>query len=63
MRTWLIPFLKGEYKDASLWLILAPPLGLVVAGALAGFVAFQRMNVIHQSFVRAMVWLQRLRFP
>jgi hypothetical protein len=61
LTAWLIPFLKGEYEHASLWLVVAPPLSLVVAMALAGLVAFQRMDLIHQSFVRAMVWLQSLR--
>jgi hypothetical protein len=63
LTAWLIPFLKGEYQDASPWLVIAPPLSLVLAMTLVGLMAFQRINVIHQSFIRAMVWLQDLRGP
>jgi hypothetical protein len=53
LTAWLIPLLEGEYRNASVW--------LVVALTLVGLLAFQRINVIDQSFIRAMVWLQTLR--
>jgi hypothetical protein len=61
LTAWLIPFLKSEYDEAPSWLILATPVAIVAALALLGAVALLRMDTIHGSFIRAMVWLQRFR--
>jgi hypothetical protein len=61
LTAWLIPFLKHEYEGASPVLIIATPAALTIALALIGLVSLVRMDVIHQSFIRAMVWLERLR--
>ena len=61
LTAWFVPFLKNEYKGASLWLIVVTPLALTLALAMLGLVSLLRMDGIHQSFLRAMVWLQRLR--
>jgi hypothetical protein len=61
LTAWLIPFLKHEYRDATPWLIIVTPALLIVSLAAIGFVSVRRMDRIHASFVRAMVWLERLR--
>jgi hypothetical protein len=61
LTAWLVPFLKHEYHGTSIWLILVTPASLVVTLAAIGLVSLLRMDVIHASFIRAMVWLQRFR--
>jgi hypothetical protein len=61
LTAWLIPFLKSEFDEASLILVIAPPVGAMLALAGIGLMSLRRMDRIHQSFVRAMVWLQFFR--
>ena len=61
LTAWFVPFLKSEYKQTSLWLIVVTPVALILALATLGLVSLLRMDRIHQSFIRAMVWLQRFR--
>jgi hypothetical protein len=61
LTAWLIPVLKDEYSGASAWLIVATPVALVISLAVMGLVILLRMDRIHKSFIRAMVWLERLR--
>jgi hypothetical protein len=61
LTAWFVPFLKDQYKGTSLWVIVATPLAIVLALAAWGLVSVLRMDMIHGSFIRANVWLQRLR--
>jgi hypothetical protein len=61
LTAWFVPFLKSEYKHTSPWLIVVTPVALILALATLGLVSLLWMDRIHQSFIRAMVWLQRLR--
>jgi hypothetical protein len=61
LTAWLIPFLKQQYHRASAWLIVVTPVALILSLALVGVLSLQRMDRIHASFIRAMVWLERLR--
>ena len=61
LTAWVIPYLKGEYKSASPWLIVATPLTIVLTLAVLGLISLLRMDRIHASYVRSMVWLERFR--
>ena len=61
LTAWLIPFLKNEYADASTWLIVVTPAAIVCTLAVIGAMSLMRMDLIHGSYIRAMVWLQRSR--
>ncbi len=61
LTAWFIPFLKNEYEDAPEWLILWPPLALLVVLVIAGGLAFINLNRIHKSLIRAMSLLELYR--
>ena len=61
LTAWLIPFLKNEYGHSSVWLVVATPVALVLALGSLGLVSLLRMDSIHDSFIRATVWLKRFQ--
>lgn len=61
LTAWFIPFLKNEYKDAPLALVVGPPIALLVALGAAAAMAFFNVNRIHRSLIRAMAVLEFYR--
>jgi hypothetical protein len=61
LTAWFIPFLKHQYKESSQWLVIVTPVALIATLVAIGLLSLLRMDRIHASFIRAMVWLEWLR--
>jgi len=61
LTAWITGFLKGDYARQNVWLVVLPPLLTVVFMALVAWTSVMRMDRIHASFVKAIVWLRILK--
>ena len=61
LTAWLIPFLKNEFNDTSLWLVLVPPTAILLSLSVAGMLAIRETTRVHRSLIRALVILQLYR--
>jgi hypothetical protein len=61
LTAWIIPFFKNEYSNSSIWLVIIPPVFLIVSLTAFALTAVLRNDRIHGSYIRAMVWLERFQ--